>query len=126
MEAIAVAAQLLDEITWDGQALLVAAATENGHVICRVPRETIHALRVYSDLIGREIQLERRNIVEKLALFLIAKLSQVAAGATPELLLWEVEDRKVSDDRTRNVGARAWETWRALEPDPNVEIAVRT
>jgi hypothetical protein len=67
MEAIAVAAQLLDEITWDGQALLVAAATENGRVTCRVPRETIHALRIYSDIIGREIQLERRNIVEKLA-----------------------------------------------------------
>ena len=76
------AAQLLDEITWDGQALLVAAATENGHMICRMPRETIHALRIYR----REIQLEWRNIGEKLAPFLIAKLSQVAAGATPDLL----------------------------------------
>jgi hypothetical protein len=92
MEAVAMAAQLLDEITWDGQALLVVAATENGNVICRVPRETIHALRIYSDIIGREIQLERRKIVEKLAPFLIAKLSQVAAGATPELLPWEVDD----------------------------------
>src|ERR1700730_3803656 len=119
------AVQLLDEITWDGQALLVVAATENGHVICRVPRETIHALRIYSDIIGREIQLERRNIVEKLAPFLIAKLSQVAAGATPELLPWEVDVRRVSDDRTRNVGAGLGEHG-ALEPDPKVEIAVRT
>lgn len=86
------AAQRLDEITWDGQALLVAAATENGHVICRVTGETIHALRIYSDIIGREIQLERRNIVDKLAPFLIAKLSQVAADATPELLPWDVDD----------------------------------
>jgi hypothetical protein len=53
-------AQLREEITRDGQALLVAAALENGPVICRVPRETIHALRIYSDIIGREIQLERR------------------------------------------------------------------
>jgi hypothetical protein len=51
---------------------------------CRVRRSTLCAF--FSDIIGREIQLERRNIVEKLASFLIAKLSQVAAGATPELL----------------------------------------
>jgi hypothetical protein len=61
------AAQLLDEITCDGQAFLVAAATEYGHMIRRVPRETIHALGIYSDLNGREIRLERRNIVEKFA-----------------------------------------------------------
>jgi hypothetical protein len=91
MEAVDMAAQLLDEINWDGQALLVAAATENGHVICRVPRETIHALRVYSDIIGREIQLERRNIVEKLTPFLIAKLSKVAVGEALELMPWEVD-----------------------------------
>ena len=86
------AAQLLDEITWDGQALLVAAATDNGQVTCRVPRETIHALRIYSDIISREIELERRKIVEKLAPFLIAKLSRSAAGETPELLPSEVRD----------------------------------
>jgi hypothetical protein len=86
------AAQLLDEITWDGQALLVAAETDNGQVTCRVPRETIHALRIYSDIIGREIQGERRKIVERLAPFLIAKLSQAAAGETPELLPSEVRD----------------------------------
>jgi hypothetical protein len=84
--------QLLDEITWDGQALSVVAATENGPMICRVPRETIHALRIYSDIIGREIQSERRNIVAKLAPFLIAKLSQAGVGETPELLPWEVDD----------------------------------
>ena len=48
-------AQLLDEVTWDGQALLVEAVTENGRVMCRVPRETIHQLRHYSDAISREI-----------------------------------------------------------------------
>jgi hypothetical protein len=86
------AVQLLDEITWDGQALLVAAATDNGQVTCRVPRETIHVLRIYSDIIGREIQGERRKIVERLAPFLIAKLSQATAGETPELLPSEVRD----------------------------------
>jgi hypothetical protein len=86
------AAQLLDDIIWDGQALLVAASTENGHVTCRVPRETIHALRMYADAISREIQTERHSIVEKLAPFLIAKLSQAAAGEAPELLPCDVDD----------------------------------
>ncbi|MFL5236036.1 MAG: hypothetical protein ACJ8EL_00230 [Rhizomicrobium sp.] len=43
--------------------------TENGRVSCRVPRETIHKLRPYSEAIGREIRLERQKIVEKLAPF---------------------------------------------------------
>jgi hypothetical protein len=86
------ATELLDEVVWDGQALLVAASTENGRMVCRVPRETIHALRIYSDVIGREIQLERRNIVEKLAPFLIAKLSQAGVGEVAELLPSDVED----------------------------------
>ena len=86
------AAQLLDEITWDGEALLVAVVTDNGQVTCRVPRETIHAFRLYSDTISREIERDRRKIAEKLAPFLIAKLSRTAAGETPELLPSEVRD----------------------------------
>lgn len=85
------ATQLLDEIVWNGQALLVPATTESGRVICRVPRETIHKLRPYSDAIGREIQLERHDIVERLAPFLMAKLSQAAAGEILELFPWEVD-----------------------------------
>ena len=84
-------ARLLDEIVWDGHALLVAAATENGRVICRVPRETIHKLRPYSDAISREINLERQIIVERLAPFLMAKLSQPTASGTLELFPWEVD-----------------------------------
>jgi hypothetical protein len=79
------AAQLLDELMGNGQALLAPATTEKGRVICRVPRETTHKLRPYSDAIGREIQLERHNIVERLAPFLMTKLSRAAAGETLEL-----------------------------------------
>jgi hypothetical protein len=79
-------------MSWDGQALLTTGVTENGPVTCRVPRQTIHKLRLYSDAIGREIQLERQKIVEKLAPFLIAKLSQTAVGEALELLPWELED----------------------------------
>jgi hypothetical protein len=49
-------------------------------------------LRLYSDAIGREINLERQNIVEKLAPFLITKLARANHGEVVELLPWEVED----------------------------------
>ena len=72
--------------------LRAAAATDDGRVICRVPRETIHVLSIYSDIIGREIELERQKIVEKLAPFLIAKVSRAEAGETTELLPSDVCD----------------------------------
>ena len=83
---------LFDEVTWDGQALLVPALTESGQIVCKVPRNTIHMLRLYSDAIGREIDLERQRIAEKLAPFLAAKLSQVTNIEAVELLPWEVRD----------------------------------
>ena len=83
---------LFDQVTWDGRALLVPATTESGQIVCKVPRNTIHMLRLYSDVIGREIHLERQRIAEKLAPFLVAKLSQVTGAEAVELLPWEVRD----------------------------------
>jgi hypothetical protein len=80
------------QIDWDGQALYFEAATEIGRVTCRVPRDTVHVIRLYSDAIGREIYLERHRIVQKLAPFLRAKLSFVEAGETIELLPSDVKD----------------------------------
>ncbi len=82
--------RLLDDIAWDGEALLVTGATENGRVVCRVPRDTIHKLHPYSDAISREIKLKRQDIVKGLAPFLMAKLSEATAGETLELFPWEV------------------------------------
>jgi|HubBroStandDraft_6_1064221.scaffolds.fasta_scaffold794981_1 hypothetical protein len=84
------AAQLLDEITWDGQALLVAAATDNSQVTCRVPGRTIPALRFYSDIIGRAIELARQKEDRREARPLT--LSRTTAGETPDLLPSEVRD----------------------------------
>jgi hypothetical protein len=47
---------------------------------------------LYSDAIGREISLERQSIVEKLAPFLVTKLSRASDGEVVELFPWEVED----------------------------------
>jgi hypothetical protein len=82
--------RLLDDIVWDGEALLVTGATENGRVTCRVPLSTIHKPHPYSDVISREIKLKRQDIVEGLAPFLIAKLSEATTDETLELFPWEV------------------------------------
>jgi hypothetical protein len=86
------AAELSNQIDWDGQALYIEAATDVGPVTCKVPRDTIHIIRLYSDAIGREIYLERHRIVQKLAPFLRAKLPFAEAGQMIELFPCDVED----------------------------------
>ncbi len=86
------AAEFSNQIDWDGQALYIEAATDAGRVTCRVPRDTVHVIRLYSDAIGREIYLERHRIVQKLAPFLRAKLSFAEAGQVIDLLPCDVED----------------------------------
>jgi hypothetical protein len=86
------ATKFSSEIDWDGHALYVEAATDVGPVSCKVPRDTVHVLRLYSDAMGREIYLERRRIIQKLARFLRAKLELAEAGQMIELFPWEVED----------------------------------
>jgi hypothetical protein len=85
-------AKFSDQINWDGHALYVEAATGLGRVTCKVPRDTVHVIRLYSDAIGREIYLDRHRIVQKLAPFLQAKLSFAEAGQVIELLPCDVED----------------------------------
>lgn len=84
------ATQFSNQIDWDGSSLCVEAATDAGRVTCKIPRETVHVLRLYSDAIGREIHLERHRILEKLAPFLLAKLARAEPGQTIELLPAEV------------------------------------
>jgi hypothetical protein len=86
------AAEFSNQIVWDGQALYIEASTDIGPVICKVPRDTVHVIRLYSDAIGREIFLERHRIVQKLDPFLRAKLLFAEAGQVIELLPSDVED----------------------------------
>jgi hypothetical protein len=86
------AVEFSKQVDWDGQALYIEAATDVGRVTCKVPRDTIHVIRLYSDAIGREIYLERHRIVEKLAPFLRAKLPFAETGQVIELLPCDVEE----------------------------------
>jgi len=79
-----------DRIEWDGSALFFDAKLGGGYVHCRVPRDTIHAIRLYSDAIEREIVIDRFRIVEKLTPFLRAKLSGARVGDTLELFPDEI------------------------------------
>lgn len=82
--------EFVGEVVWDGKAIVVGAATPFGHISCRISRETIHALPVYSDALEREIRLERRLILERLAPALRAKISSSGAGEPVDLWPWDI------------------------------------
>ncbi|MGL3107829.1 hypothetical protein [Bradyrhizobium sp. BR 1432] len=86
--------EFVGEVEWDGKALLILAVTEFGHVLCRIPRETIHALWLYSDAIEREIRLERHLILERLAPALCAKISALRANEPVDLWPSDVNDTR--------------------------------
>ncbi len=90
-------AEFSNQIDWDGQALYIEAATDVGRVTCRVPRDTVHVIRLYSDAIEREIYLERHRIVQKLAPFLRTKLLLAEAGQVIELLPCDVDDCRLCE-----------------------------
>jgi len=85
-------AEFSDDIRWDGEALYVRAATDGGPVTCKVPRDTVHVIRLYADALGREIYRDRHQIIEKLAPFLRAKLLLAETGRPIELLPSEVRE----------------------------------
>lgn len=91
--------EFVGEIEWDGKAITVGAATPFGHVSCRVPRETIHALPVYSDALEREIRLERHLILERLAPGLRAKISIAGTRDPVDLWPWEISRVRPSGRR---------------------------
>jgi hypothetical protein len=62
------AAEFSNQVNLDGEALDIEAGTDTGRVTCKVPRDTVHVIRLYSD--GRKIYLEWHRIVQKLAPFL--------------------------------------------------------
>lgn len=59
----------------DGADLLFHTSTGVGEMLCRIPRDTIHAIPFYSDAIERETRSKRRLILQRLAPALRAKLT---------------------------------------------------
>lgn len=62
------------EIGWDGELLSVWAIRADLRVLCEIPRDTIHAIRYYSDALSREIARDRTDIISRLRPSLLKKL----------------------------------------------------
>jgi hypothetical protein len=73
--------RLENEIDWDGTSLSVWAVTHRGRILCKIPRDTIHALSIYNDAIEREIKRDRNDIVEHLRRALVTKIAQAVLDA---------------------------------------------
>jgi hypothetical protein len=67
--------KLENDVQWDGERLLVWAITSTSRVLCEIPRDTIHHVPLYSDAITREIARDKDEIVDRLRLYVIAKVA---------------------------------------------------
>ncbi|HTK86329.1 MAG TPA: hypothetical protein VL329_01290 [Nitrospiraceae bacterium] len=64
----------LESIVWDGTSLSTIVTIDDRHVTCVIPRETIHALSIYDDAVGWEIDRHKLDIFERVKVVLESKL----------------------------------------------------
>ena len=77
--------QFDNDVQFDGECVIVWAVTEQRRIKCTIPRATVHSVPKFSDLITREINRDRREIVDRLRTILVAKIAE-AGTDTVELL----------------------------------------
>jgi hypothetical protein len=65
-----------NDYSWDGSSLSVSARTKDGTVRCVVPRDAIHCIPVYNDAIGREIERDASDIMDRLKPYFLRKLTR--------------------------------------------------
>ncbi len=83
-EDVAVPIQLENDVQWDGKCITVWAVTEQRRVKCEIPRATVHSIPLFADALTREIDRDRREIVDRLRSILVAKVAR-AKSDTIEL-----------------------------------------
>jgi hypothetical protein len=64
-----------ETVDWDGKCITVWALSGGRRVKCVIPRATIHAIPLFEDVITREIERDRREIVDRLRIILAAKVA---------------------------------------------------
>jgi hypothetical protein len=79
------AVQLDNEILWDGDSIVVWASSEQGRIKCEIPRNTIHSMPLFADAITREIDRDRKEIVDRLRSILLAKMASAIGGAVVKI-----------------------------------------
>jgi hypothetical protein len=77
--------QFENDVQFDGECITVWAVAEQHRIKCKIPRATIDSLPIFRDLVTREINRDRREIVDRLRTVLVAKLGRAKAD-TVELL----------------------------------------
>ena len=63
------------EIDWDGEKLSAWAQTDSGRILCEAPRNAIHCLSSYNDVVSWEINRFRGEIMEHLKPVFAAKIA---------------------------------------------------
>jgi hypothetical protein len=63
------------EIQWNGRELSITIQTNSGSVLCTIPRDTIHAIPIYNDAVGWEIERNKADIFERLKSALSNKIN---------------------------------------------------
>lgn len=71
---------LEDDIRWDGNKLAVWATAGETRILCQIPRDTIHTIPMFNDVLTREIARDRTEIVERLRLVIFAKVERAKGG----------------------------------------------
>jgi hypothetical protein len=83
--------KLENDIQWDGERLLVWATTPTSRILCEIPRDTIHHIRLYSDAISREIARDREEIIDRVRSSVISKVAN-SKEATVRLCPCDIAD----------------------------------
>ncbi len=64
-----------NDVQWDGKCITVWALLPGRRVKCVIPRATVHAIPLFDDAITREIDRDRKEIVDRLRSILVAKIA---------------------------------------------------
>jgi hypothetical protein len=72
--------QFDSEIQWDGNNLSVWAVSNGARILCKIPRATIHEVRLFGDALAREIARDRLEIFDRLRPALTAKIVREASS----------------------------------------------
>jgi hypothetical protein len=75
-EGAVVPIPLENDVQWDGKCITVWAVTEQRRVKCEIPRATVHSIPLFADALTREIDRDRREIVDRLRSILVAKVAR--------------------------------------------------
>jgi hypothetical protein len=67
----------IESIVWDGSSLSTVVSLENRRVTCTIPREAVHAVSIYGDVVSRDISRNRPDIFERVKGLLEAKIKEI-------------------------------------------------